>query len=121
MHNMHKKISLRLSSALHRDLQQTARRRHITPSAFARTALQQVLEQSAPASVPSALPSHDGLEWLVMTLPREVQQAIRQAVTATELPLGSVLKALIIAACQPKTTPQPSTSPETLRMTAPPA
>ena len=53
MHNMHKKICLRLSSALHRDLQQTARRRHMTPSAFVRTALQQVLEQSTPASMPS--------------------------------------------------------------------
>ena len=33
----------------------------------------------------------------------EVQQAIRKTVTATEWPLGSVLKALIITACQPKT------------------
>ena len=40
-----------------------------------------------------------------MALPPEVQQAIRQAVTATDLPLEGVLKALIIAACQPKTTP----------------
>jgi hypothetical protein len=40
-----------------------------------------------------------------MTLPREAQQAIRLAVTATELPLESVLKALIITTCQRKTPP----------------
>ena len=120
MHSMHKKICLRVSSALHQDLQQTARRRHMTSSAFVRRALQQVLEPSTPASVPSGLAPNDGLEWLVMTLPREVQQAICQAVTVTELPLESVLKALIITACQPKTTPQSSANAETLPMTAPP-
>jgi hypothetical protein len=36
-----------------------------------------------------------------MTLPFEVQQAIHQAVIATEWPLGNVPKALIIAASQP--------------------
>jgi hypothetical protein len=121
MHNMHKKICLRLSSALHRDLQQTARRRHVTSSALVRAALQQVLEQSTPASVPSALPPNDSLEWLVMTLPPEVQQPIRQAVTATDLPLESVLKALIITACELKATPQSSTNTEALPMTTPPA
>jgi hypothetical protein len=102
---MPEKMSLRLSPALYKDVQQAARRRHTTPSAIVRLALQQVLDQSTPASTPPALPPKDALEWLVMTLPPEVQQAIRQAVTATELPLGSVLKALIITACQPKTTP----------------
>ena len=44
--HMPEKISLRLSRALHRDLRQAARRRHMTPSAFVRLALQQVLGQS---------------------------------------------------------------------------
>ena len=95
---MPEKISLRLSPALYNDLQHTARRRHTTPSAIIRLALQQVLDQSTPASAPLAPPPGDAIEGLVMTLPPEVQQAIRQAVTATELPLESVLKALIITA-----------------------
>jgi hypothetical protein len=114
---MPEKISLRLSHTMHRDLRQTARRRRMTPSAFVRLALQQALGQSTPASV---LP--DGpLERFVMTLPPEVQQAIAQAVAATEWPLGSMLKALIITACQPKTTPQSSGNAEILPMTTPPA
>jgi hypothetical protein len=103
---MPEKLSLRLSRALHRDLRQAARHHRMTPSAFIRTALQQVLEPSTPASVLAAQPPHDALEGLVMTLPYEVQQAIRQAITATGLPLGSVLKALIVAACQQRTPPQ---------------
>jgi hypothetical protein len=103
---MPEKMSVRLSAVLYDDLQHAARRRHTTPSAIVRLALQQVLDQSTPASTPSALPPNDALEWLVMTLPPEVQKAIRQAVTTLGLPLGGVLKALIITACQPKTVPQ---------------
>jgi hypothetical protein len=51
----------------------------------------------------------------------EVQQAICQLVTATELYLGSMLKALIITACQPNTALKCSPSTETLHRTAPPA
>jgi hypothetical protein len=121
MHHMHKRICLRLSSALHRDLQQAARCRHMTPSAFVRTALQQALSQPSTAGAPSVPLPGDALERFVMTLPPDVQQAIRQTVTAVELPLDSVLKALIITAYQPKAPPQSSTSPETWRMAAPPA
>jgi hypothetical protein len=67
------------------------------------------------------VPPDDAVERLVMTLPPDVQQAIRQTVTVTELPVESVVEALIIAACQPKTTPLSSTSPEPWRMTVPPA
>jgi hypothetical protein len=42
---------------------------------------------------------------LLTTCPLDIQIAVCQTVTATELPLGSVLLALIITACQPKTTP----------------
>jgi hypothetical protein len=105
---MPEKMSVRLSAVLYDDLQHAARRRHTTPAAIVRLALQQVLDQSTPASTPSALPPNDALEWLVMTLPPEVQKAIRQAVTAAGLLLGSVLKALIITVCQPKTVPQPT-------------
>jgi hypothetical protein len=107
MHNMHKKICLRLSSALQRDLRQAARHRHMTLSAYTRSVLQQVLVQS-PALDRLSAPTDGAWDRFVMTLPPEVQQAIRQVVTATELPLGSVLKALIIAACEPKTAPQPT-------------
>jgi hypothetical protein len=105
---MPEKMSVRLSAVSYDDLQHAARRRHTTPAAIVRLALQQVLDQSTPASMPSSLPPNDALEWLVMTLPPEVQKAIRQAVTAAGLPLGSVLKALIITACQPRTVPQPT-------------
>ena len=56
-----------------------------------------------------------------MTLPPEVQQAIRQAAAAIELPLESVLKALIITACPPKTTPQSPTNTQASRVTIPSA
>jgi hypothetical protein len=101
---MPEKLSVRLSSTLHRDLRQAARRRGMTPSAFVRAVLEQVLGQSSTAGAPSVLPLHDALERFMTTLPPDVQQAIRQAVTVTELPLEGVVKALVIAACQPKTT-----------------
>ena len=103
---MPEKISLRLGSALHRDLRQTARRRHMTPSAFVRTALQQVLGQSSTAGAPSAAPPDHAWELLLARCPPDVQMAIRQAVTGTGLPLGDVLRALVVAACQPKAMPQ---------------
>jgi DNA-binding transcriptional MocR family regulator len=54
--HMSEKLSLRLSPALYDDLQHAARRRHTTPSAVVRLALQQVLEQSMPTSTPSTPP-----------------------------------------------------------------
>jgi hypothetical protein len=105
---MPEKISLRLSRALHRDLRQAARRRRMTPSAFVRTALQRVLHQSTPAGVPAAPPPDDDWERLLVCCPADVQVAVRQAVAGTGLPLGDVLRALVVAACQPKMTPQPT-------------
>ena len=75
------------------------------PSTLIHTALQRVLSQVTPMGTPSASPLDDTWVRLVMALPPDVQQAIRQAVTGTGLPLERVLKALIITACQPKMTP----------------
>ncbi len=103
--HMPEKISLRLSTRLSDDLQHEAHSRGVSASAMIRLALQQVIGQSMPTSTPSAPPSGDAWERLLMTCPLDVQVAVRQAVTVTELPLERVLKALIIAACEPKTTP----------------
>ena len=50
--HMPEKMSLRLSPALYKEVQQAARSRGVTPSALIRAALQQVLGQSTTASVP---------------------------------------------------------------------
>jgi hypothetical protein len=84
----------------------------MTSSAFVRLALQQALGQSSTASVPSAAAPDDAWELLLARCPADVQVAIRQAVAGTGVPLGKVLRALVVAACQPKTMGQPSTSPE---------
>jgi hypothetical protein len=102
---MPEKLSLRLSRALHRDLRQVARRRRMTPSAFVRLAVQQVLGQSIPAGAPSTPLPDDAWELLLARCPADVQAAVRQAVAGTGLPLGDVLRALVVAACQPKPLP----------------
>jgi hypothetical protein len=101
---MPEKLSLRLSSALHKDMRQAARRRHMTPSAFVRLAMQQVLGQASTAGAPAA-PPDDAWELLLTRCPADVQVAIRQAVAGTGVPLGDVLRALVVTACQPKTLP----------------
>jgi len=73
---MPEKISLRLSSALHRDVRQAARRGRMTPSAFIRVALEQVLGQSSTAEVPAPL-LDDAWELLLARCPADVQVAIR--------------------------------------------
>jgi hypothetical protein len=103
---MHERICLRLSTALHRDLQQVAHARGVSPSAVVRLALQQVLGQSSTAGVPAA-PPDDAWELLLSRCPPDVQVAIRQAVSGTDLPLGDVLRALVISACQSKPLPEP--------------
>ena len=75
-------------------------------SAVVRAALHQVLGQSPPTPKPSAPPPGDAWERLLARCPDDVQMAIRQTVAGTGLPLSRVLVALLIAACQPKTTPQ---------------
>jgi hypothetical protein len=110
---MPEKISLRLSHIMHRDLQQAARRRRMTPSAFIRLALAEILEPSTPTSAPSASLSSDAWERLLMTCPMDIQGAVHQTVGATGLPLERVLKALIITACQRVPTSSPERSDST--------
>jgi hypothetical protein len=103
--HMPEKISLHLSHTMHRDLRQAAMRRRMTPSAFVRLALQQVLEPSTPTSAPSASLSREAWEQLLMTCPMDIQGAVHQTVDATGLSLARVLQALIVAACRPKPLP----------------
>jgi hypothetical protein len=102
---MPEKISLRLSAALYKDVQQAARRRHTTPSAIVRLALQRALDQSTPARTPSAPPPNDALEQLLARCPADVQLAVRRVVDGTGLGVADVLRALVITACEPKQTP----------------
>jgi hypothetical protein len=122
---MARRLTVRLDQNLYQRLQTAARLRHTSLSAIGRLAMQTFVMQAGSADdqryhMPQlSAPPDDAWERCVMALPPEVLQAIRQAVTATELPLGSVLKALIITACQPKTMPQSFMSPETLRLITP--
>jgi hypothetical protein len=54
---------------------------------------------------PSALPG-DAWEMLLARYPAEVQVAVHQVVKSTSLGVADVLRALVITACQVKTTPQ---------------
>jgi hypothetical protein len=106
--HMPEKVSLRLSTRFYDDLQHTAHLRHTTLSALIRAALQQLLGQEAPTRTPAALPADDPWERLLARCPDDVQQAIRQTIAGTGLPLGEVLRALVIAACQPNPMPPPT-------------
>jgi hypothetical protein len=111
---MSQKLCLRVGPALLKDARRATCRQDVSLSTFVRAALHQALGQSSTARVPST-PPDDAWEQFIMTLPREVEQAIRRSATATEWPLGRVLQALVVAACQPKTMPQSSMSPDKAR------
>jgi hypothetical protein len=95
---MPEKLSLRLSPALYKDVQHEALRRHTTPSAVVRLALQQVLGQRAPAGPPSVSPPDATWELVLARCPPEVQTRVRQTVDGTGLSLADVLKLLVISA-----------------------
>jgi hypothetical protein len=101
---MSARVTVRLSSDVRVELKRRARQQGQSLAAFIRQHLKNVTTPSEP----SAAPPGDAWELLLTRCPPEVQVAIRQAVDGTGLPLGSLLKALIVTACQPKATPQPT-------------
>jgi HicB family len=98
---MSTRVTVRLSPEVHGEIKRRARQQGQTLAAFIRQHLKHVTTSTEPSTVP---PGDAWERWLTTCLP-EVQVAVRQAVAVTGLPLEGVLKALIIAACQPKSIP----------------
>jgi len=95
---MPEKVFLRLSTALYKDLQQAAHSRGVSPSAVIRTAVQQFLGQPTPVGVPLTMPPGATWELVLARCPDDVQVAVRQAVDRTGLPVGEVMRALLVSA-----------------------
>jgi hypothetical protein len=99
---MSARVTVRISAEVLGELKRLAHQQGQSLAAFIR----QHLKNVTTSTEPSAAPPGDAWELLLTRCPDEVQVAVRQVVNGTGIGVADVLRALVITACQPKTTPQ---------------